>query len=242
MADAHYELSELAALYDLDNGWSEDRSFYRDLAGKTPCRVLEIGCGTGLIARAMALLGHEVTGVDPAQAMLDVGRRAPFGDRVEWVRGTAQDFALAPRFDLAFMTGHAFQVLLEDEDVRQSLVNIRRHLEAGGIFAFESRNPALAWERIFEHDAMLETKGGPVPVEWRVLWRRGDRIRFDTHYHLADGDRVSESTLRFLPLDRLTAFLHGAGFEIREVFGNWERSAFDPATSREIIVLAANPA
>lgn len=117
MADAHYELSELAALYDIDNGWSADRSFYRDLAGETPCRVLEIGCGTGLIARAMAERGHRVTGVDPAQAMLDAGRNAPYGERIDWLRGTAQDFAVDTHFDLAFMTGHAFQVLLTDEDI-----------------------------------------------------------------------------------------------------------------------------
>ena len=242
MADAHYELSELAALYDIDNGWSADRSFYRDLAGKTPCRVLEIGCGTGLIARAMAERGHRVTGVDPAQAMLDTGRNAPFGERIDWVRATAQDFAVDRRFDLAFMTGHAFQVLLTDEDIAQSLTNIRLHLAPGGVFAFESRNPALAWERIFDGAAGLETSDGLVPVEWKVLWRRGDLVRFDTHYHLPDGIRTSESTLRFLSLEQLAAFLQDAGFEIRSVHGDWDRSAFDPANSREIIILAVNPA
>lgn len=241
MADAHYELPELAALYDLESGWSDDREFYLALAGSAPIRVLELGAGTGLIARAMAKAGHAVTAVDPAAAMLDVGRRAPFGTDITWIEGTAQDFAAATRFDLAFMTGHAFQVLLEDDDIRQSLANIRRHLVPGGTFAFETRNPALPWETIFQGARTLESNGGPVPVEWRVLWRRGEIVRFDTHYHLADGDRISESTLRFLPLDRLTGFLEEAGFAIDEVFGDWDRTPFDPATSREIIVVASNP-
>ena len=67
-------------------------------------------------------------------------------------------------------------------------------------------------------------------------------MRFDTHYHLADGDRISESTLRFLPLDRLTAFLAEAGLTVQAVFGDWDSTPFDPATSREIIIVASNPA
>jgi len=240
LADAHYELPELAALYDLESGWSQDRDFYLTLAGSNPIRALEVGAGTGLIARAMADAGHAVTAVDPAAAMLEVGRSAPLGDAVTWLQGTAQDFATDERFEFAFMTGHAFQVLLDDEDIRSSLANIRRHLAPGGRFAFETRNPALPWETIFPASRTLQTQDGPVPVEWRVLWRRGEIVRFDTHYHLADGDRISESTLRFLPLDRLTAFLAEAGLTVQVVFGDWDSTPFYPATSREIIIVASN--
>lgn len=51
------------------------------------------------------------------------------------------------RFDLVTMTGHAFQVLLDDESVRAALLNFHRHLAPDGLSAFESRNPqARAWE------------------------------------------------------------------------------------------------
>ena len=92
MADAHYELPELAVLYDVECVWSEDRAFYLNLAGSEAISILEIGCGTGMVARAMAEAGHEVMGIDPAAAMLEVGRKSPFGDRVRWFQGTAQDF------------------------------------------------------------------------------------------------------------------------------------------------------
>jgi 2-polyprenyl-3-methyl-5-hydroxy-6-metoxy-1,4-benzoquinol methylase len=241
LADAHYERPELAALYDLESGWSEDRDFYLALAGSEPIRVLEVGCGTGLIARAMARAGHRVTAVDPAAAMIEVGRHAPFGADISWLQGTAQDFAVDHRFDFAFMTGHAFQVLLDDDDIRQSLANVRRHLAPGGIFAFETRNPALPWETIFQDARTLQTEAGPVPVEWNVLWRRGEIVRFDTHDHLSDGESISESTLRFLPLDRLAAFLQEAGFVVQSVFGDWDKAPFDPAVSREIVIVASNP-
>lgn len=34
-------------------------------------RVLDLGCGTGVLTKALAAMGHEVTGVDISQAMLD---------------------------------------------------------------------------------------------------------------------------------------------------------------------------
>lgn len=237
MPDAHYELPELAALYDLDNGWSEDRSFYRALPGPEPKAVLEVGCGTGLISRALAEDGHDVTAVDPAETMLAVGRRSPHGDKVSWVQGYAQDFRLEGHFDVAFMTGHAFQVLLTDEDVHAALVNIWRHLKPGGIFAFETRNPALPWEQIFQARDTLQAPGGPVDVEWRVDGRRGELIRFHTHYHLPDGDRISESTLRFLPLDSLCEKVTGAALTVDAIYGDWDKSAFFPERSREIILV-----
>lgn len=237
MPDAHYELPELAGLYDINSGWSTDRDFYRRLPGSAPKAVLEVGCGTGLISRALAEDGHDVTAVDPAEAMLDVGRRALNGGRVHWVQSYAQDFRLERHFDVAFMTGHAFQVLLTDEDIHAALVNIWRHLRPGGIFAFETRNPALPWEQIFESRDTLETPSGSVEVEWRVDARRGELIRFHTHYHLPDGERVSDSTLRFMPLDSLSAMVTGAGLAIEAIHGDWDGSHFMPEQSREIIVV-----
>ncbi len=242
MADAHYELPELAALYDVECVWGADRQFYVDLAGSLPLRVVEIGCGTGMVARAMALAGHAVTAVDPAEAMLDIGRTAPGGDRIRWIRATAQNFATADRFDLAFMTGHAFQVLLQDDDIRSALANVRQHLEPGGRFTFETRNPALPWETLFNETAVLEEGGNAVDVEWRVLWRRGDVVRFDTRYRLADGDRISESTLRFPDLDKLRDLLKETGLTIDAVHGDWDGSPFEPGSSREIILVTRRPA
>lgn len=237
MPDAHYELPELAVLYDLSSGWSEDRDFYRRLPGSPPKAVLEVGCGTGLISRALAADGHDVTGVDPAQAMLDVGKASPNGDKVRWVLGYAQDFRLGRHFDTAFMTGHAFQVLLTDEDIHAALVNIWRHLKPGGVFAFETRNPALPWERIFEGREVLQTPNGPVDMEWRVDGRRGELIRFRTHYHLPEGERVSDSTLRFMPLDDLSDMVTGAGLTIEAVYGDWDSTPFVLERSREIILV-----
>lgn len=126
MPDLHYEHPALAALYDLDSGWSIDRDFYLGLASGGQKRILDIGCGTGLLCNAYASLGHQVTGVDPAHAMLDVARTKPYGSHVEWIESTAQSFRSDKRFDLIIMTGNAFQVFLEDQEVLAVFETMRR--------------------------------------------------------------------------------------------------------------------
>ena len=103
--------------------------------------VLDLGCGTGLLAAALGE-GGEVFGVDPAAAMLDVARRRAGGQRVTWVEADARTVRLGRRFDLIVMTGHAFQVLLTDDDQRAVCETIAAHLVPGGTFIFDSRNPA----------------------------------------------------------------------------------------------------
>ena len=45
------------------------------------------------------------------------------------------------------MTGHAFQELVEDDEIRAALAAIRSALTDGGRFVFETRNPLVrAWE------------------------------------------------------------------------------------------------
>lgn len=117
MLDIHYQDPRLVELYDLDSGWCIDRDFYLSLPGPHSRKILDLGCGTGLLCNAYAKQGHKVTGVDPSRATLEVARRKPQGTNIEWVQCSAELFNSEKRYDLVIMTGHVFQVLLEVERV-----------------------------------------------------------------------------------------------------------------------------
>ena len=73
-----------------------------DLIADSPRRVLDVGCGTGFIARPLVELVGRVDALDVSQAMIEEGRRLPNGDhpRLTWLVGRAEDAPLTPPYDL----------------------------------------------------------------------------------------------------------------------------------------------
>ena len=114
--DLHYTDPRLVELYDSENPRGADTDFYLSLAMDLDARlILDLGCGTGLLTRELAVDGRRVVGVDPSSAMLAVARRQPDADRVRWVEGYS-DALGAPEADLLVMTGNVAQVFLDDEE------------------------------------------------------------------------------------------------------------------------------
>jgi len=238
MPDEHYINPKLAAIYDLDSGWGPDMDFYLALAVRPCMGILDLGCGTGLLCRAYAERGNQVTGVDPATAMLDVAKLRDQASNVDWVEATAESFSSNKRFDLITMTGHAFQVLLDDSSIEAALENIARHLKKHGRFVFETRNPAIDWHLRWNCQWQIEQAGLVITEHLRVLSHLDDRIRFETSYVFPDETLVSTSELRFLDLPALEQHIGAAGLAIERLQGDWNGRSFDAATSDEIIITA----
>jgi SAM-dependent methyltransferase len=235
MPDLHYTDPRLAALYDVETAQRPDFGWFLALPGPEPLRILDLGCGTGVLAASFGRAGHRVTGADPAPSMLAIARARRGGDLVEWIRATAQDFRSPDRFDLVTMTGHAFQVLLDPSDRAGALATMRDHLAPDGRIAFDTRNPALDWPTLWTGEWELPTDP-PIRQAWVCGPLRDGRLRFETHYRFPDGVHlVSESTLLFLPRETLEAEFAAAGLRVEDIRGDWDSSPFDPATSPEMI-------
>ncbi|WP_309140009.1 methyltransferase domain-containing protein [Micromonospora sp. 4G55] len=64
MRNAEFTDPRLVAVYDVECPWGPDDDFFLAEVGVDPARVLDLGCGTGRLALALAAAGHTVTGVD----------------------------------------------------------------------------------------------------------------------------------------------------------------------------------
>ena len=238
MPDKHYLNWKLAEIYDLDSPWSIDRDFYLSLAGAPPQRILDLGCGTGLLCDAYAAKGHHVTGVDPSPAMLKVARRKPAGKKIEWVESSAQNYQSNDLFDLIIMTGHAFQVLLDDTDILATFAVMRRHLKSTGCVVFESRNPSVDWENGWNYEMILEYQGEIIRESRRFLTMENGRMIFELHYEFPDESLVSTSELRFSSRSDIEERLVASGLRVENLLGNWNCVPFDEVSSPEMIFLA----
>jgi SAM-dependent methyltransferase len=67
-----------------------------------PRAVLDLGCGTGFLARGLAPRVLRVDALDISTAMLDEGRRQPGGEaaNIRWLLGTAETGPLDPPYGL----------------------------------------------------------------------------------------------------------------------------------------------
>ncbi|MDE2137783.1 MAG: class I SAM-dependent methyltransferase [Gammaproteobacteria bacterium] len=240
--DRQFADPRLAALYDRLHPLSPViRDFYLPPMLAAPA-VLDVGCGTGALLKAARAAGHRgrLCGLDPAPAMLAVARaRAD----VEWTEGDAASMRFEREFDLAVMSGHAFQALRTDAAIGAALAALRRALKPTGRLIFDTRNPgARAWERWTpEHAVELrDADGTRVRVTLEVVAPfDGRRVVFLETYsgpHWSE-PLASRCELRFCDARELGEFLGQAGFLIEAQFGDFDRSALAPA-SPEILTLA----
>ncbi|GAA1368439.1 class I SAM-dependent methyltransferase [Streptomyces beijiangensis] len=243
MANEEFTDPALAALYDTLNsaGPRDDFAFYLPLVMSAEA-VLDVGCGTGTLLHEARRAGHtgRLVGLDPAPGMLEIARGRT---DIQWMLGGLGSAAWDREFDLIVMSGHAFQVFLEDDELRSALRAIRDALQPGGRFAFETRNPAVrAWEGWHEEysSEVRDADGGTVrtvcEVETPVT---GDRVSF-THTYTGPAwptPRVSRSTLRFLAPEALASYLTEAGLVTVDQYGDWDRTPLT-SVSPEIITVA----
>lgn len=235
-----YSDDEAAALYDRLNPWAASDDFYLGLV-MDAASVLDVGCGTGAILHRARQVGHtgRLCGIDPDRAMLDLARRRA---DIEWKQSAAAAMTWDSEFDLAIMTGHAFQFLVGDDELRASLAAIHQAIADGGFFAFETRNPlARAWEDWNPRNPIdvVDPAGRPLCISYQVESVVDDIVTVtETTCDAARTPlRVDRASLRFLDTRTLAGFLSDSGFEIETQYGGWFEEAL-AATSPEIITIA----
>ena len=130
----------------LDELWASD--------GVGVGRVLDVCCGTGLLAAELVGRGYRVVGVDASEEMLARARRL-LGPEVPLARATLPDLPVEGTFDAAVSTFDGLNYLTPS-DLRLTMTALAGRLRPGGwlvfdahtdsMMAFTVRNPVVAGE------------------------------------------------------------------------------------------------
>jgi SAM-dependent methyltransferase len=123
------------------------------LIPREPCRVLDIGAGTGRDAAGFAAMGHRVVTVEPTEEMRRGAIALHPNPLIEWLDDSLPDLARVrargEQFDVVMLT--AVWMHLDAQQRRQAMPNVAALVRNGGVLIMTLRHgPVPPGRRMFE--------------------------------------------------------------------------------------------
>lgn len=238
----------IARFYDLDlEGYDEDVELYRGLAAERGGAVLELACGTGRVALALAGDGREVTGVDSSAGMLHCARAKDALGRVEWIEDDMRHLDLGRRFALVLVPLGGLQHLETVDDVVAALEVLGRHLAPDGAAVIDVEAP---------HPEDLEAGPQPLIEHWTRAWQGGQVTKLvsvvgtpslglrEVTWHFdeqpSEGPlrrHTAQFTLRTYTPAELELAARLAGLEVAALHGDYDGVPYDDGAPRLLVTL-----
>jgi SAM-dependent methyltransferase len=248
-----------ARFYDADyRHYDDDLDAILQLAGEGGGPVLELGCGTGRVLVPLAAAGHRVTGVDVSPALLARARAragaAGVQGRVTLVQAALPGAKLPARdYALAVCTSNTLMHFASPQAQLDLLRFAADHLRDGGVLFLDLFSPdiprLLAVEGVMElADRWVDEESGAEVLKWSVrsldLAEQIQETTFIYEEIFAHGETrrtVCPFTLRYLWRNEGELMLRAAGFEVDDVWGDFDGAPYD-ALSERLIFIARKPA
>ena len=228
--------SRLAGIYDevvIDPSHGAWASFLHELWRGDPDgvhSVLDVCCGTGLLAGELIARGYGIVGVDASDAML-ARARDRLGPDVALHRTVLPDLRVEGSFDAAVSTFDGFNYLTLG-DLRQTLAATARCVRPAGWLVFDLHTDAMMEFTLANPVVAGESAGNEFVI--RSVIDRADRT-CDTWIEVdrGEGDAFSEQHRQYFHEDAdVRSALEDAGFAVTEVSAEYTHEPVEASTLR----------
>ena len=258
--ESYDEYTSIAELYDYVVPYRErqDVAFFGEAARESGGPVLEVGCGTGRVLIPTARAGIEITGLDLSPHMLGVCQARLEAEpeqvraRVRLVAGDMRRFELSQSFQLITLPFRPFQHLTTVEDQLACLGCLRRHLAQDGRVILDVFNPSLKalaktnfGEEVSEEPEFSMPDGRKVIRRHRIVSRdEANQVNYvELIYYVTHPDGRQERLVQAFPMRYLFRFeaehlLVRAGFEVEQLYADYDKSPFGSKQPGELIFVA----
>jgi SAM-dependent methyltransferase len=234
--------------YDIEmTGFDADLGFYLS-ALEERMDILELGCGSGRLTRALAARGHRVTGIDISCEML---ARASKEDttNITYLCEDMANFSLQKRFGAIIIPYNTLNLLGEPGKVKDCLQHSRNHLQENGlllleIFLANAQPVPTENAKTFQFQIYTTPEGGKIIKETLKHYREEEQLiilreRYRVRPATGKGEDLSHSMkLLALPHAAWVRLITAAGFTITTQYGDYSLSPFVTGKDSRLLLTA----
>ncbi len=199
-------------------------------------RVLDLACGAGRHALALAKRGARVTGVDLSSELLSIARQKikDKGYTASFKRQDMREIGYENRFDGVMMWFTSFGYFPNKRDDRKVLRNVLKALRPGGWWWIDLLNPAWLEKTLVKNsERTVEGPNGTVRViETRSI--AGGHVKKTTRIVDRGQEKIFKENVRLYNPEQFGTLLHSVGLSAKGVLGDYDGTALTSKTPRQI--------
>jgi len=228
----------LSQIYDL-GGWGKFAVQYvglinqlLDERGIKQARILDLACGTGILAVELAGYGHFVHGIDISPQMIEIAKSKSIGlPNVSFEVQDMTQFYVGDTFDLVTCTFDSINYLLDTNSLKLMFCCIASVLRESALFVFDSNTNQKYANR---HKGRDESELGGESFVQSCSY---DPVKKEakTVFEFSDGN-VEVHKQRPYDLVELEPLLAEAGLRMVHAFSGFDKKPYNSESERLICV------
>lgn len=214
---------------------AEVAGLVRELSLDSPRDILDLACGFGRHAIALAARGHRVTGVDKYERFLEIARQEAHERNLpaEFIQDDMRSIQFEQKFDHVLLLFSSFGYFVDEEN-QLVLKNIARALKPGGSVVIEIPN----------RDSLI-INFQPIVITEKGQDLMIDRCRFD-HFTsrwynrrivIREGIRKDKPFfIRVYNSGEIKQLISSAGMQLVNIYAGYEAEPLSESSTRMVII------
>ncbi len=191
--------------------------------------ILDIGCGTGTLPILLAKQNYSISGVDLSEEMLSVAMAKAEQERVQipFYQQNMMELEGFNQLDCITIFCDSLNYLNSEDQVLQTFEKVHESLKDQGIFLFDVHSPYKIEEIFGEETFFIDDE------ELSLVWSctQGDQplsVEHDLVFFMKEENHDSYERFeeyhiqRTFPIETYRALLHQAGFDVKEMIGDFD--------------------
>lgn len=179
-----------------------------------PKSLLDVCCGTGIVAEKLTRMGYRVSGYDISEPMIREARRKAEEKKLN-IRYEVMDAAeadMGETFDAAYSFFDSLNYITDPCHLRKAIARVGAQLRTGASFVFDLNTPYAFEQKMFDQRQMHPA--AKMRYEWKGDWDPETRLIHVTMKFWRKGEEFEELHVQRAYADEeIRDMLGEAGFE-----------------------------